>query len=314
MKLMISNVARLNVAVLGVGTIAVIAVFTLSTSSQRGEIALSPYCTQAQASPEIVGKAAYAKDLITGTVLYEKNSSAQLPLASITKIMTVISASEILPKESVVTVTKEALEPEGDSGLYENEQWSVRDLVDFTLMSSLNDGAHALALSSASLQGKSSDWFVEAMNKKAKSIGLSQTYFLNDTGLDVSSSTAGAYGSAHDVAEMLTYAITSAPVNFHGSTEQKRTFVSLSSKEHEALNTSEAGVFLENAIASKTGFTDLAGGNLAAVFEPFIGRPVVAVVLGSTKEERDADMKVIATGADKELRRILLCKQLYGSH
>jgi len=309
---MISDVARLNLAVLGVGIVTVGAVFALATPFQDGEYALSPYCTQAQADLHIIGKAAYAADVETGAVLYAKNASAQLPLASITKIMTVISASEILPKESVVVVTKEALEPEGDSGLYENERWRVPDLVDFTLMASLNDGARALALSSAALYGKGDDWFVEVMNMKARTIGLSQTYFLNDTGLDISSSTAGAYGSAHDVAEMFRYAITSTPIDFQGSTEPARTFVSLNDKEHRALNTSESGVFLDNAIVSKTGFTDLAGGNLAVVFEPFIGKPVVAVVLGSTREGRDADMKILAQGAKKELRRIMLCNRLYG--
>lgn len=308
---MISDVARLNVVVLGVGVVTVAAVFALATPLSRETIAVSPYCTQAHAELNIIGKAAYAEDLSTGLVLYEKNASAQLPLASITKVMTVISASEILPKEGVVTVTREALEPEGDSGLYENERWKVRDLVDFTLMASLNDGAHALALASAAMYGENSDWFIKTMNQKAHSIGLAQTYFLNDTGLDVSSTTAGAYSSARDVASMFRYAASSIPTEIQGSTAPQRTFVSLSNKEHEAKNTSDAGVFLENAIVSKTGFTDLAGGNLAVVFEPFIGRPVAAVILSSTKEARDIDMKILTQGAKKELRRSILCNQLY---
>ena len=68
-------------------------------------------------------------------------------------------------------------------------------------------------------------------------------------------------------------------------------FVSLSGFVHRVPNTNILTNSFVNIIASKTGLTRLAGGNLAIVFDADLGRPVVAVVLGSTEEGRFTDMK-----------------------
>lgn len=311
---MISTVARLNIALVVVVVLVVaVAASLASLPLYRPQAALPAYCAQGQAEINLTASAAYAEDIVTGEVLYQKNASAQLPLASLTKVMTALTVSELLPEGTLVVVTKEALEPEGNSGLLENETWKLEDLIDFTLMASVNDGARALSLAAAVESGHDLDWFVRAMNTKAETLGLPQTYFLNDTGLDVSSTTAGAYGSAENVARLLSYAVSSRNSRIaEGSTVASRTFVSLDQTTHEAENTSTAGVFLENAIFSKTGFTDLAGGNLGVVFEPFLGRPVAAVVLGSTREGREDDIRLLGAAAKKELKRKIACQEWYG--
>jgi len=93
----------------------------------------------------IEAHSAFVWDVNKQEALFGVNENVQLPLASLTKLMTAIAADDILPEESVVTIDGTALIAEGDSGLYENERWSFKDLIRFTLMVSSNDGASAVA-------------------------------------------------------------------------------------------------------------------------------------------------------------------------
>ncbi|MEK9177089.1 MAG: serine hydrolase [Patescibacteria group bacterium] len=311
---MISDSARFHIW-LGVGAVTLVAGLSVGVLS-----ALPPpvtaleepsYCAGAPAELPLSGKAAYAEDIAMRKVLYAENANAQLPLASLTKVMTVVTASKRLPKDATAVVTKASLAPEGDAGLYENEKWNVQDLADFTLMTSANDGAHTLALSAAEAAGRDTGWFVSEMNAEAEAIGLTETYFLNDTGLDISSTTAGAYGSARDVAHLMRYVVENAPRVVEGSAYGSRIFVSASDKKHEAKNTTAVAAAIDGLVASKTGFTDLAGGNLVAVFEPLPGRPIVAAILGGERDERDRDMTLLANAAVKELKRRILCERFH---
>jgi len=314
---MISDSARLHVW-LGVAGFAAVSGLAVGVMSAPQESALGPsapaYCMSPGPELQLSGKAAYAEDIKTGRVLYAKNAETQLPLASLTKVMTVMTASKHLSGDAFTVITKAALRPEGDAGLYENEKWRVQDLMDFTLMTSANDGAHALGLATAEARGGDEAWFVDEMNAEARSIGLHETYFMNDTGLDISSTVAGAYGSARDVAHLMRYAITENPRIVEGTSEGTRVFISLSNKKHEAKNTTSVAAAIEGLIASKTGFTDLAGGNLVAVFEPLPGRPIAAAIMGGERDARDQDMKTLADAAVKELKRSILCERFYGSH
>ncbi len=306
-----SETATFNIALAGllvvlatiVGSLAAIPPIVENVSA----VVAAPYCVDTYAWPTITARAAYVEDLSTRKVLFEKNSEAQVPLASLTKLMTVYVALDSLVANDYVEIPREALAPEGDAGLYANEIWLIRDLVDFTLMSSANDGAHALALSAAKKRGISEGNFVFQMNESAKSLNMVQSVFLNDTGLDVASSTPGALGSARDIAVLLRQIFTRHTDAFSGSTFPVRTFLSASNFTHTATNTTMIGSIAPRAIISKTGFTDLAGGNLALVFEPLLGHPVAAVVLGSTLEERETDMKLLIEAAHDDLRRQLLC-------
>ena len=90
-------------------------------------------------------KAVYVWDVNKKEILHARNSEAQLPLASVTKLMTALVADEILPETTVVSINREALSSEGDTGLFVEEKWDLNDLLDFTLLVSSNDGASALA-------------------------------------------------------------------------------------------------------------------------------------------------------------------------
>ncbi len=303
-----SGIARLNLILVGLLLLSGSLFLALSpASAEPSNLALaSPYCANKTAEANLLAKAAYAKDLKTGETIYEKNADTQLPLASLTKLMTVLTAMDSLSLNDEVTVTREALSPEGE-GLSLGEIWRAGDLIDYTLVASVNDGAHALALASSKAKHEEPTVFFARMNAKAKSIGMVQTYYTNDTGLDISATAGSSYGSAKDIARLFEYLAVHEPRLIEGSTADTKIFSAESGQVHVATNTSTVIGALGGAIASKTGYTDLAGGNLGIVFEPIPGRPVAAVVLGSTREGRDNDMRILIEAVKRWESRTILC-------
>ncbi len=244
----------------------------------------------------ISAKAAYVFDMRTDKVLYAKNENDRLPLASLVKVMTALVAIELAPDYSTIVVTREAVETDGDSGLQVGEHWSLKKLIDFSLTSSSNDGMRAVGLALGALGSSTTspeaieEDFVREMNKKADKLQLKNTYFFNDTGLDETGKKSGAYGSAKDMARLVAYILSNHP-NLMSAT--KEAVVSVTSEEntlHRARNTDLIVNDIPGIKASKTGFTDLAGGNLVIAFDPELGRPIVISVLGSTEAGRFQDM------------------------
>src|SRR3989344_139660 len=238
-----------------------------------------------------------AYDVKTQKVLFAKNADAQLPLASLTKMMLALVAIETLGSEAHITITPEALSSEGDTGLKVGESWALQDLIDATLIPSSNDGAQALALALGHNQIGSA---VSAMNKRARELDMLQTYFLNPTGLDESPSMAGALGSARDYARLLNYIVAHEPTILDGTTHNGTLLSSEGGSSITAVNTNEALGQIPGLIGGKTGLTDLAGGNLAVAFDTEIGHPVIIVVLGSTQEGRFNDVRALVREVREE--------------
>lgn len=241
--------------------------------------------------------AVYIYDIRSGEVLFSKNEDKRMPLASLTKVMSALVAYESSTPNRVIYISEAALNNEGDSGLYRDEKWRITDLIDFSLISSSNDGMRAMALSlgaldnsQASVEDMIND-FVRQMNAKASELGLKNTYFWNETGLDESEVKGGAYGTARDMSMLLEYALKNYPELFEATREVSTTIYSIDNLEHEAKNTNAIVSEIPGILMSKTGFTDTAGGNLSIVFDPEIGRPISISVLGSTEKGRFVDMR-----------------------
>lgn len=218
-------------------------------------------------------KAAYVYDLNTKKVLFEKNADEALPLASITKVMTGIIAAE-----KGVSTTKVSLN---------GETWRLDDLLAFTLISSSNEGAQAIA--------NSIPFFVTYMNDKADELALDTLSFENPTGLDIESGEAtGGVGSAKDVAKLFEYAIKMHPDMLAPTVYTEKSFAS-DLATYRARNTNTIIGTIPNLVASKTGYTQRAGGNLAIVFDRGLNEPVIAVVLGSTYDGRFSDIQRLAS-------------------
>lgn len=249
---------------------------------------------------ELLAKGAYVYDVAQKKELFSKNADEVLPLASITKVMTAITALSIAPETTDIKIDAGSLQAEGDSGFEVGERWKLRDLLAFTLLESSNDGA--VAVSSAIGEALSTSTrssvayraeFVLAMNAFARTIGLSSSVFLNESGLDMDETRAGAFSSPRDTAMMLAYALETFPTVF-----AKTRFDSLSltneKERRPAKNTNTETNNLPLLLASKTGYTDLAGGNLVIAFDAGFGHTIVISVLGSTIDGRFTDVENLA--------------------
>ena len=247
----------------------------------------------------ITGTSAFVWDINSQKALYQKNPDEQLPIASITKLMTSLVAYELLSRDDSVTVTLPAIQQDGASGFVDGESFSLQSLSDLTLISSSNDGAFALAANVGSLLAPEGDaaTFVQAMNIRADELGLEQTFFRNPTGLDISKSEAGAYSSARDIAFLMEYILKYNPEIIENTDNERIRVYNENGAYHAANNTNSAINDLAGLIASKTGYTELAGGNLAIAFDASVNRPVVVVVLDSTRSERFSDVVTLTEAA-----------------
>lgn len=252
-------------------------------------------------------KSAFILDVVNNRVIYSKNADEPLPLASITKVMTAITTKESIKGDKNIIITADYLTPDGDSGLLPGDKWKVSDLLDFTLLTSSNDGAKALAAASAvsvfgtKANGSEEKLFVSMMNNKATEIGLTNTRFYNEHGLDRSIDKGGAYGSAEDMARLFEYALINHPDLLDATKYDVLGFLT-SQKAYIGENTNKYVDKVPNILASKTGFTDLAGGNLVIAFDPGINRPIIVSVLGSSEEGRFTDVLKLVDAAMTEMQ------------
>ncbi len=271
--------------------------YVLGARVKRGDASVPTRTAAVFPNVALQAKSVYVYDVRTKQVLYAKNENQRLSLASLTKLMAAVVAREIAPAYGTVTVTDGALRAEGDSGLLAEERWALGDLLDFSLVSSSNDGIRAVALSLGALQNFKADEkeilndFVRAMNAKALDLDLKNTYFWNETGLDESDVKGGGYGTARDVVRLLEYIIETEPELLEATRERETTLTSMDNLKHVAKNTNQLASDTPGLIGSKTGFTETAGGNLAFVFDPELGRPIIITVLGSTAGGRFEDAR-----------------------
>ncbi len=235
--------------------------------------------------------------------LFEYEADIPRPIASITKIITAITALSLVPDATLITITPEALKQEGSAGLHEGEVWPLKDLLRLMLVQSSNDAAYAVS-SSVGSAGVSVEnlefgrgFFIAHMNDQARKIGLTSTYFLNESGLDLTTTSPGGVSTARETAYLLAYAIKSHPSIFESTRLSELTLQDANGLSRVATNTNKDTEKVPLITASKTGYTDLAGGNLIIAFEAGFDYPIIISVLGSTLAGRftDAEKLVWAT-------------------
>jgi D-alanyl-D-alanine carboxypeptidase (penicillin-binding protein 5/6) len=236
------------------------------------------------ANISIRGKAYVVYDIVNKNIIASKNPQEVLPLASLTKIMTGLTALSLAKDTTNIIIEPGSVDGGYDLGLAEGQRWKLSELLKYTLVFSSNDGAQAIA---DGLGGR--DFFVAEMNNEAAKLGLATMTFTQPAGLDIKGQIGGK-GSALDVARMFGIARKEFPEILDATTKARATVLASSGKISGIPNTNqEIGHFL-GAEGSKTGFTEDAGGNLAIVVDPTVGHPVVIVVLGSTVADRFTDV------------------------
>lgn len=249
-----------------------------------------PYLPHVALAPTaLVAKAAILYDPTTHLIWYQKSANEELPLASLTKLMTAEVVLSKRPPTTLITITLDDLKPEGDWGFKPGETFTLEELLRFGLTVSSNDALAAVA----SAIGPD---YIQQMNAEAKSLGLMHMHFLNPTGLDESASVAGAYGSAYDVARLEALFYRQHP-EYLEDTTAKTAILKVANGQLEAAATAVPLGDVPGFIGGKTGYTDLAGGNLAVVFDVEPGHPLIAVALGSTETSRFTDVKALIAAA-----------------
>ena len=245
--------------------------------------------TPAQAAPRLVSSNAQAVLVATGAgkILHEEDADRQLPMASITKLMTAIVVLERKQPGDVITV-RETAAAVGESSIHlrVGEKLKVRDLLAAALIQSANDAAFALATGTT---GDVSE-FVGLMNAKARRLGLTHTHFVRPDGLDV----PGHYSSARDILKLARVAMKKPLVRRLVAVRSARIAGGRSLFSWNDLLGRYPGL-----IGVKTGHTDAAGWcEVAAARRD--GVTIYTVVLGSpTRAQRNADLaRLLAWGQD----------------
>jgi len=232
-------------------------------------------------APPVQAQAYVVQSTVDGRTLAARDADAPRPMASITKLMTVLVALEHLPLDRVVTVPATAARVgESSLDLRAGQRLSVRDLVIGALVPSANDAATALAIAASGSVPR----FVEAMNEKAAALGLRRTHYRNPHGLDQ----AGHVSTAADTAALLRAALR-VPVI--------RVYVGM---DRATLSDGRVVESTDNLLGTipgfeggKTGHTFMAGWSQVG-FAQSRGVGITAAVLGSPSEaQRDRDLAAL---------------------
>lgn len=247
---------------------------------------------------EISAKASIMIEQETGKVLQEKNADEKLPIASVTKIMTMLLIMEEIDSGRLtladeVTVSEYAMSMGGSTMFLETgEVLTVSDMLKGIAVASANDGCVAMA---EHISG-STENFVALMNKRAAELGMSNTNFVNTNGLDAD----GHYSSARDVAIMARELCKHTKI-FDYTTIWTD---SLRDGKFQLANTNKLIRFYRGATGLKTGSTDLAGCCLCASATRD-GLSLITVVLGApTSKDRFSDASRLLDSGFAEYRAV----------
>lgn len=222
--------------------------------------------------PELSAKAVFVKDLGTDTILFQKNASERLPIASTTKIMTALVASNYFKPNSVLIVGQSSQVSGSKVGLNYGEDLSFRSLLYGMLLNSGNDAAYAIAENyPGGVLG-----FVSAMNKKVNDLKLLNTHFENPAGFD----SINHYSSAKDLSIVTEEALKDSQLARIFATKETN-IVSLDKKyTHNLANLNKLLSTVRGVSGVKTGFTEIAKENLVTLVNRD-NHKILTVVLGS---------------------------------
>lgn len=232
---------------------------------------------------ELSCKSAILIEADTGRVLYEKNPDERLPLASVTKVMTMLLAMEAVDSGKIslddMVVASERAKSMGGSTIFldTGEQMSVNDLMKGIAVASGNDACVAMAEFIAG----SEEGFVTMMNNRAKELGMENTNFVNTNGLDA----PNHYSSARDISIMSRELLKHEKIFDYTTIWMD----SLRDGKFQLANTNKLIRFYNGANGLKTGSTDNALFCLSGTAKRD-GMQLIAVVMGApTSPKRFGD-------------------------
>lgn len=236
-------------------------------------------------SPIISATSSLAIDLSTNTVLYEKNIYEERPIASLSKLMTAVIIMEEGSEDDIVTVSGTAASTAGSTiWLSRGEKITVKNLLAAAMIPSANDAAVALAEYNAGTE----KIFVEKMNAYAEKFGMTQTKFVNATGLDGETENTS---TAYDLAILSRYALNNPLLRQYAGTKELTVTSVEGATTHKLENTNQLiGSYLDIK-GLKTGYTIKAGECLIALKTTDNGNEIITIVLNA--DDRFKDTKLL---------------------
>ena len=245
---------------------------------------LLPIAARAQSAPleselpfEADAASVMLLDARTGTVILEQNADERRPVASITKLMTMLLVLEALDEGKIalddqVTVSSEAAGMGGSQALLDaGGIYPLSELLKSLIVASANDSAVALA----ELLGGSEENFASMMNQRAGQLGLADTHYVNASGLPAE----GQYTTARDVAA-LSREVLGHPIYFNYSRIWMDEIRHKNDRVTQLVNTNRLIRFYDGADGVKTGSTSEAKFCISATAQRG-GERFIAVVLGA---------------------------------
>ena len=225
---------------------------------------------------ELAAPSSILMEKTTGEVLYEDNADETLRPASVTKVMTLLLVMEALEDGRIgwddMVTTSAAAAAKGGSQIYleENEQLPLTEMLKSVVVSSANDCACALAEHIAGSEAA----FVQMMNARAQELGMTNTHFVNCTGLDDGPDANEHLTTARDIAVM------SRALLKHEKIKEYTTIWmdTVRNGEFGLSNTNKLVRFYDGTTGLKTGYTSGAGYCLSASAERG-GMELIAVVM-----------------------------------
>lgn len=246
--------------------------------------------TKAEPEFDISAKAGLLMEYETGTILYEKNIDQPLPIASVTKIMTLcLIFDEVeqgtLKLDDKVTVSEYAAKI-GGSHVYTDAHWQypASELIKSIIIASANDACIAMA---EHLSGNE-ETFVARMNKKAQELGMSGTTFVNCTGLPVD----GHLSTARDVA-IMSRELLGHKDYFKWSSTWMDEITHKDGRVTGLTNTNKLVRFYDGCDGVKTGYTDQAKHCLSASAKRGGTRMISVIIGGETSQKRFDDARTL---------------------
>ena len=231
---------------------------------------------QAEGAPDdLYAQSAVLMDADTGRILFEKNGENEMPMASTTKIMTLLVTLLNADLEEEVAVSAYAASmPDVQLNIREGERYRLRDLCYSLMLESHNDSAVAIA----EHVGGSVEGFAAMMNRKARELGCYHTYFITPNGLDAQDANGVHSTTAADLAKIMRCCMQNE--DFLTITrEPSWSFADLDGTRSFTVNNKNAFLnMMEGALTGKTGFTNGAGYCYVGALERD-GKRLIAVVL-----------------------------------
>ncbi len=220
-------------------------------------------------------------------ILAEKNSNLTLPIASVTKLMVAIITLENINLDTNIQATIDYIGQEESAFVLETDRiYTAWELLNNALVSSDNDSARLLS------SALGTDNFIKKMNDKARALGLTQTSYVNVTGLDPAEPTeAMNVSTANDLASLLIYIKNNYPQILRVGLQTEYNFCDINNycKIVTATNKLLNNKNLQfRIIGGKTGSTDFSQKNLVLLTEIFNDVSLVNIVLGAEDNFSDS--------------------------